>query len=243
MTAPDSDAGTAAAPPRTKWVRVLIASAVLVAVVASLTLLPVREYVAALVTWIAAHPDLAVFAYFLAYVTATVLAIPAFPLTLAAGFIFGLVKGIALVSIRSVTGATAAFLLGRTLAREWVTRAISRQTRFAALDRAIQRRGFWVVLLTRLSPAFPFNLLNYLYGVTSVSARSYVLGSWLGMLPATILYVYVGSLAGSLGQAIDGQATRSPATYVLLGVGLVATLVVTILVTRLASRELDKALE
>ena len=210
---------------------------------AGLALLPVREYLAVLVAWIAAHPGLAVLVYFLTYVVATILAIPAFPLTLAAGFIFGLVKGVPVVSISSVAGATAAFLLGRTLARNWVSRAISRQPRFAALDRAIQSRGFWVVLLTRLSPAFPFNLLNYLYGVTSVSARSYVLGSWLGMLPATILYVYVGSLAGSLRYAIDGQTTRSPATYVLLGVGLAATVVVTILVTRIASRELDKALE
>ena len=244
MTAP-APGGHDAVPssPRTRRLRVLIAAAVLVAMAAGLALLPVREYLAVLVAWIAAHPGLAVFVYFLTYVVATILAIPAFPLTLAAGFIFGLVKGVALVSISSVAGATAAFLLGRTLGRDWVSRAISRQPRFAALDRAIQSRGFWVVLLTRLSPAFPFNLLNYLYGVTSVSTRSYVLGSWLGMLPATILYAYVGSLAGSLGHAIGGQATRSPATYVLLGVGLAATVVVTILVTRIASRELDKALE
>ena len=244
MTAPSLDDGDTKAPSTgVQSTRALVTTAVLVAFVAGAALLPVREYLAVGVAWIAAHPGLAVFAYFFAYVVAAVFVIPAFPLTLAAGFIFGLLKGVALVSISSVAGATAAFLLGRTLARSWVTRAISRQPRFSALDRAIRSRGFWVVLLTRLSPAFPFNILNYLYGVTSVSIRSYVLGSWLGMLPATILYVYVGSLAGSLGSVFGRHTGRSPATYVLLGVGLVATFIVTILVTRLASRELNKTLE
>lgn len=246
MSAGAPDPGDTAIPPpsrRTIAVRILAALLILAVLATTVVVLPIREYLALAVAWSAAHPGPAAFGYCLAYVIATVFVIPALPLTLAAGFIFGLVKGVIVVSLSSVAGATAAFLLGRTLARGWVSRAISRQPRFAALDRAIRSRGFWVVVLTRLSPAFPFTMLNYLYGVTSVSLRSYVLGSWLGMLPATILYVYVGSLAGGLKTALNGPTNRPPAAYVLLGVGLIATLVVTILVTRLASRELDKALK
>ena len=230
-------------PARRDRTRIALTIALLTIILVAAIRLPLRDYLTALVQWIAVHPGQAVFAYFLAYVVATVAAIPAVILTLAGGFLFGLWKGVALVSVSSVSGATAAFLLGRTLAREWVRRIISAQPRFSALDRAIQRRGFWVVLLTRLSPAFPFNVLNYLYGVTAVPLRSYVLASWLGMIPGTVLYVYFGSIAGSLGQLLSGHTAKSPATYVLLGIGLLATLGVTILVTRLASRELNKELE
>lgn len=224
-------------------IRAAIAVGAAITVFLILARLPVSDLLALLVTWIAEHPGQAYFVYFVSYVAATVLAIPAVLLTLAGGLLFGVWKGTALVSLSSVAGATAAFVVGRTFARNWVSRVIAGQPRFAALDRAIRRRGFWIVFLTRLSPAFPFNMLNYLYGVTGVPLRSYVLGTWLGMVPGTFLYVYLGSVAGSFSQLAGGQTPRSPATYVLLGVGLLATLAVTILVTRLASRELKKELE
>ena len=136
----------------------------------------------------------------------------------------------------------AAFFVGRTLARDWVGRKIEAWPRFRALDSALTSRGFWIVLLTRLSPLFPFNLLNYAYGVTGVRARDYIIASWIGMLPATVLYVYAGTVAASLTEAVAGDAEIGSARYVLLGVGLAATLAVTVLVTRLASRALDREL-
>ena len=167
------------------------------------------------------------------YVAATVLFLPGWILTLGAGAVFGLVKGAITVSIAATLGATAAFLVGRHLARDAVARRLEAYPRFAAIDQAVAREGWKIVGLTRLSPIFPFNLLNYAYGITRVSLRDYVLASWIGMMPGTIMYVYVGSVIGDL--AALGQArTRTTAEWALYGVGLVATVVVTVYVTRLA---------
>jgi uncharacterized membrane protein YdjX (TVP38/TMEM64 family) len=99
-----------------------------------------------------------------------------------------------------------------------------------------------VVLLSRLTPALPFFLLNYAFGVTSVKLREYVLGSWLGMIPATLAYVYAGSVAANLAQALSGQIKLGPSAWALLGVGFAATIGVVVLVTRIARRQLDRAM-
>ncbi|MBI4422878.1 MAG: TVP38/TMEM64 family protein [Elusimicrobia bacterium] len=176
--------------------------------------------------------------FVLAYVAACVLLVPASLLTLAAGAAFGLLPGVALVSVGATAGATAAFLIGRHLARAWVRGRVERDPRFARIDRAVGREGWKIVLLTRLSPAFPFTLLNYAFGITAVGLREYVLASWLGMLPGTFLYVYLGSLARDLASAGAGQSSRSPAEWALLLVGLAATAAVTIFIARLARRSL-----
>jgi uncharacterized membrane protein YdjX (TVP38/TMEM64 family) len=176
-----------------------------------------------------------------AYVPATVLAVPGSLITLGAGAAFGVVPGTVAVSVGSTLGAAAAFLIGRTLARGWVERKVAGNPRFRAIDQAIGREGFKIVLLLRLSPVFPFNLLNYALGLTSVSFRSYLLASWIGMLPATVMYVYLGSALGSLARVADGRGERSPAEKGLFYGGLAATVVVTILITRLARRALSAA--
>src|SRR5579862_7550647 len=129
------------------------------------------------------------------YIIGAVLFIPGSILTIGAGVVFGLVRGAILVSIGATIGAIAAFLIGRYFAREWVRGQLEGNPRFAAIDKAVGREGWKIVLLTRLSPVFPFNLLNYAFGLTRVRLRDYVLASWTGTLPGTILYVYVGSLA------------------------------------------------
>jgi uncharacterized membrane protein YdjX (TVP38/TMEM64 family) len=179
-------------------------------------------------------------AFIALYVVATVCFVPGLPLTLAAGAIFGVAAGTALVSVGSTVGATAAFFIGRTVARDWVGQRIAAWPRFRAVDRAVASRGFWVVLLMRLSPALPFFLLNYAFGITAVKAREYVLGSWLGMFPATLAYVYAGSVAANLGQALAGKVELGATGWVLLGLGLAATVTVTVLVTRLARDYLDR---
>ena len=173
------------------------------------------------------------------YVLATVLFLPGWILTLGAGAVFGLTAGAIVVSIAATLGATAAFLVGRHLARDAVARRLEAYPRFAAIDQAVAAEGWKIVGLTRLSPIFPFNLLNYAYGITQVSLRDYVLASWIGMLPGTIMYVYVGSIVGDLA-AIGQERTRTSAEWALYAVGLVATVVVTVYVTRLARAALAR---
>jgi hypothetical protein len=216
----------------------------LLAVVLALLLwrLPVAQLVRDALDWTAANREVAWIAFVALYVVATVCFVPGLPLTLAAGAIFGVAAGTALVSVGSTLGATAAFFVGRTVARRWVTHRIEGWPRFRAVDRAVAARGFWIVLLMRLSPVLPFFLLNYVFGVTAVKPREYVLGSWLGMLPATLAYVYAGSVAANLGQALAGKAEVGTAGWVLLAIGLVATVTVAVLVTRLARSYLEREL-
>jgi len=174
------------------------------------------------------------------YVAATVLFLPGWILTLGAGAVFGLVRGAVTVSLAATLGATAAFLVGRYLARDAVARRLAAHPRFAAIDAGVAREGWKIVLLTRLSPAFPFNLLNYAFGLTRVAVRDYVLASWIGMLPGTVMYVYVGSLAGDLASLGQGPRTRTAAEWTLYGVGFLATVAVTVYVTRLARGALDR---
>jgi uncharacterized membrane protein YdjX (TVP38/TMEM64 family) len=222
--------------------RILLFALLVAIAAAAALLLPLREWIGAVLTWSAENPGIAWLLFIVLYVVACVALVPGLVLTLSAGAIFGLANGIVLVSIGSVLGATAAFFVGRTFARQWIAHRIEQWPKFRALDRALETRGFWIVLLTRLSPAFPFNLLNYAYGITGVKARDYVLGSWIGMFPATVLYVYAGSAAASLSRALAGDVSTGSAGRVLLVVGLAATVAVTVLVTRLAQRQLDREL-
>jgi uncharacterized membrane protein YdjX (TVP38/TMEM64 family) len=191
--------------------------------------------------WVAGLGPAGVIAFVVIYVLACVFMLPGSVLTLGAGAVFGVLKGAAIVSVASTLGATAAFLVGRYLARERVARAIEGNERFRAIDEAVGREGWKIVGLTRLSPVFPFNLLNYAYGITRVSLRDYVLASWIGMLPGALMYVYLGSLAGSLATLGRHGAGRTPAQWALYGVGLLATVGVTVFVTRIARAALAKS--
>jgi uncharacterized membrane protein YdjX (TVP38/TMEM64 family) len=175
------------------------------------------------------------------YVLATVLMIPGGILGIVAGFAFGLVTGTVTVSIASTLGATLAFLLGRTLARSFAQARIARRPSLRALDEAVGREGFLVVFLTRLSPILPYNLLNYGYGLTRVRVRTYVLASWIGMLPGTVMYVYAGSVMRNVAEVAAGKVPPNPAQGVLSGVGLAATIAVVILIGRIAKKSLRDA--
>lgn len=174
-----------------------------------------------------------------AYAAATVLFIPGSALTLAAGGLFGVGPGSVYVSLASTLGATLAFLLGRHLLRGMIRAKLRGNAKFAAIDEAVGEQGWKIVGLTRLSPAFPFTLLNYAYGLTGVSLRDYVAASWIGMMPGTVLYVYLGA-AGKA--AVDARG-RTPGEWTMLVVGLVATACVTLYVTRLARRALKRQLD
>lgn len=175
------------------------------------------------------------------YAVAVVAFVPGSVLTLAAGAIFGLVEGTLWVFVAATLGSTAAFLLGRHAARGLVEQRLAGNPRFAAIDRAIGREGRKIVLLLRLSPVFPFSLLNYALGLTRVRLVDYVVGA-VGMLPGTLLYVYSGKLAGDVAAAAGGaEVARGPGTWAVIGLGFLATLGVTVLVTRIARRALREA--
>ena len=173
--------------------------------------------------------------FVLFYVLATVLFVPSSVLTLGAGAVFGMLKGSIYSSIAATLGALAAFLIGRYLARDWVAQKIQCNTRFANIDRAVGDQGWKIVGLTRLSPIFPYTLLNYAFGLTQVGLVEYFLASWIGMLPGTVLYVYLGSLV-----RVGASGTTS-AEWIVRAVGLIATILVTALLTRIARRALAQS--
>jgi uncharacterized membrane protein YdjX (TVP38/TMEM64 family) len=180
-------------------------------------------------------------AFIAGYAAAAVALVPGSLLTLAGGAIFGLARGTAFVFAGALLGAIAAFLVARYLARSAVERRLAGNPRFAAVDRAVAGEGRKIVFLLRLSPVFPFSLLNYTLGLTRVRFADYVIGS-LGMLPGTVLYVYYGKLAGDVAALAGGAPMPKDARYwTLLGVGLVATVAVTAYVTRVARRALREA--
>lgn len=170
------------------------------------------------------------------YILAALLFVPGSLLTLAAGAIYGLVLGTIVVSLASTTAAALAFLISRHLARDAVRRKIERSPRLAAVDEAIGEQSWKIVALLRLSPAVPFTLQNYLYGVTAVRFWPAVLASWAAMLPGTFMFVYLGSLGRT---AAAGRET-SAAEWALRAIGLLATIAVTAYVTRLARQAIHQ---
>ncbi len=225
------------------WTRGLTVAALVAAFVTAAWFLPIAEWTTRIAGLARETGPLGVAVFFAAYVVGTVAGLPGSILTLAAGFAYGPVWGLAIASPASVAGATCAFLLGRTLLRDWAARKVGGSPRARAIDAAVEREGFKLVLLLRLSPLFPFNVLNYVLSLSRVSLGAYVLASFLGMLPATALYVYLGSLAtaaAELSTAAEGGGTTRIVLYVA---GLLATVAVVVIGTRAARRALDTELQ
>lgn len=217
---------------RVRWIAVLIGVICLVVLVRSL---PTQDLLASIESWISSLGVWGPVVLTLAYIVATVLFVPGTILTLVAGAIYGLGVGMVIVSIGSTIGAALCFLIARYAARESVAHWAERYPLFAAIDSAMGEGGWKIVALLRLSPAIPFNVQNYLYGLTPIRFWPYVLASWLAMLPGTFLYVYLGHITGAaLGQDRD----RTPAEWVFLAVGLAATVIVSVYIARLARRKI-----
>src|SRR2546423_3165422 len=218
---------------RLRWVVYVIAG---IGIVLALKYFHVQDLLKSALDWIGNLGPWGPVIFVGLYVVATVLFVPGSVLTLGAGAAFGVALGSVCVSISATLGATAAFLVGRYLARDAIARKIEKNEKFATIDRAVANEGWKIVLLTRLSPVFPFTLLNYAFGLTRVKLSHYVLASWIGMMPGTVMYVYLGSLV-NIGA---GHRQRTTGEWVLYGVGLLATVVVTVFVTRLAKKALAK---
>ena len=216
--------------------KLIVFTGVIVALGAAFQFLPVNELLGDFLKYVQSLGIWGPVLFAAVYILATVLMVPGLILTLGAGFVFGLVQGTITVSIASVLGATTAFLIGRTLARDFVEQKAAEFPKFAAVDRAVEHAGFKIVLLTRLSPAFPFNVLNYLFSITSVRTRDYFFASWIGMFPGTVMYVYFGTAVKNIADLIGGNFEGGMAQKILLAVGLIATVIVTVYVTQVARK-------
>jgi uncharacterized membrane protein YdjX (TVP38/TMEM64 family) len=164
------------------------------------------------------------------YAAAMLISLPASVLTLGAGFLFGMLWGSVYVLVAATLGANLAFVVGRYLARDWVARRVQSMPKFRAIDDAVGREGWKIVALVRLVPLFPSSAVSYAFGLTRISLRAYFCGNFT-MLPATLMYVYLGTLLADL----THEVARPPwIKWVVAGV----TGLVILLLTRMAQRAL-----
>lgn len=179
------------------------------------------------------------------YNIGTLLFIPGSLLTINGGFLFGLFWGSVYVLIAAMIGAILAFVIGRYISKDWICQQLEKYPKFKAIDHAVTQEGWKIVLLTRLSPIFPFNLLNYAFGVTNVSLFDYILGSF-GIIPGTVMYVYIGSITTNLAMiSTNTQPTSLEVKiwqYILQAIGLIATIYGSFHITKVAHKCLNKTM-
>ncbi len=195
-----SETNPAVAVRRRGWANLALFLVAVLAMAVAAPALGLGQRLAELRGWIEGLGPFGPLAFALIYAVATVAAIPASVLTLAAGAMFGSVVGVATVALGATAGAAAAFAISRWLARETVAAGFAKSEKFARLDALTERHGAIIVAITRLVPLFPFALLNYGFGLTRVRFATYLLWSFLCMLPGTALYV-VGADAVARGLA------------------------------------------
>jgi len=223
-----------------KFGKLLILVLVLAAVLFGIRVLPLREWYLEVESYVRSLGPAGPAVWTLAYIICTVLFVPGSALSVGAAGLFGFTTAFIVVLVGANIGALCAFLLARGFLRDKVARWAENNPKFKSLDRAIGKQGFKMVVLSRLSPAFPFTLLNYLLGLTAVRTGPYVLANLLGMLPGTFLYIYIGTAARD---AIAGQPDAAAGLYqqILKYGGLLATIVVVVFITRVARRAVREA--
>ena len=225
---------------RIKRPRLTALLVILAALVTAAWLLPIEQMMLDVQAWVEQNPRWSLLAVFGFLVVGILIMLPASLMMMLAGFLFGLTQGFLVVWLATFFASTAAFLIGRTLGRPWVSRRIAQQARFQAIDRAVRRKGFFVVFLTRLILLLPFPALNYSHGLTDVRLRDYIAGTMLGMVPAILLFVYLGTLASDVADIVHGRVTLEGAQWALfIGVTVAALLVATgvVIAARNALRE------
>lgn len=228
--------------PRKGWRRLLspnlLIGVALFAVFLLVKLFVAEDLLRSVLRWIAGLGPAGPLIFIGIYIVAPVVFFPGVILSIGAGTVFGLLAGSIYVSIGATIGATCAFLVGRYVAREWVAARLEGNSRFKAIDRAVAREGWKIVGLARLSPLFPFNLLNYAFGLTDISLRDYFFATWVGMIPGIIMYVYLGSLAGDIAMVGSRPIKRTAAHWAFEVAGFAASVAVALYVTYVAGRAL-----
>lgn len=215
----------------------------ILAIICAFVTLPIEEMLKDFVLWLKHVGPWGPFIMAVAYIPLNILALPASILTLGGGYVFGLKVGFAADSIGSTVGATAAFLVGKTLCRSYVSAKLKEYPQFQIITHAISKSGFKIVLLLRLVPILPFNVMNYVLSVTPISVGSYMLASYIGMMPVTFAFVYLGTTIKDISEIGSPEAALGPAHWWMLGIGLVLTVLSTVLITRVAKDALEKAIE
>jgi len=217
-------------------VKVILAIVLIAAFFISIRLLPVGEWIESFQVWVKDLGPIGYVVYVLAYVVACVTFLPASPLTIGAGAIFGFVEGAIVVIIGATLGATASFLLGRTIMRRKIEAMAANNVKFRALDRAIAREGGKIVFLVRLAPIFPFAYINFAFGLTGVRTLPYVVATFFGIIPATLAFVYIADTATRTA-TVNMDSTR----LIINIAGVIVAILVTAFVTRVALRAIRKA--
>jgi len=225
-----------------KPLRILLPSILLLAVVLSAIFLPVEQIITGIQNWAEANPSSAVFIVTASIILATLLLLPVSLMTMLAGFLFGLAQGFAVVWFASLVASTTAFWIGRSFARPWVERRIHSKTTFVAIDRAIKRKGFLVVLLTRLVMVLPYPALNYSLGLTNVSLRDYVLATSIGGVPPFFLFVYLGTTVSDIAAIINGDVRLEGADMLIGLTALFVVIGLVLMIVRVAGKTLKEEL-
>lgn len=220
-----------------RW-RIAGALAVLAAVVIGARVLPLAQWTIQLADLVRSSGAWGVVLFIVIYAVSTVALLPGSILTMLAGFVYGPIYGLVVVVPAALLGATSAFLLGRTVLRDWVRKKMDRSPRTRALDKAIDREAFKLVLLLRLSPLVPFNVLNYALSLSGISVRRFVLATLIGEIPGGWLYVYLGSLVTTAAQLSSASAPQTPLRTFFYVAGFAATLAAAIVSGRIAKRAL-----
>lgn len=223
--------------------RELTIAALVVLVAVAAWWVPLGTWVSALAERLRGMGAAGVVLFVTVYVVAEVALVPGSLLTLVAGFAYGPVKGLLVASPASVLAAVTAFLLSRTVLRRWAQARLAHTPTGRAIVRAVSRNAFKLILLLRLSPMIPFNILNYALGLSDARMGPYIVASFVGMLPGTWLYVYLGSLAPTAARLSHSGRDGGLARIVLTIVGLAATVGAVALATRAARSALKAELE
>lgn len=225
-----------------KHSRASLALALLAAVILTAVFLPVEELLSGAQQWTEANQSTALYFATGALVIGILLMLPASLMLMLAGFLFGLARGFAIVWIAGLVASTLAFLLGRSIARPWIERRIQRKTTFVAIDRAIRRKGFLVVLLARLVMVLPYPALNYSLGLTNVSLKDYLLGTNIGMAPPMFLFVYLGTTVSSITAIMSGDISLQRDEWVTGILALLTVVAVVAVLIRKAAAVLKEEL-
>src|SRR5256886_4280576 len=227
--------------PKSAIARLVALIVIVIALFLVMKFLPVQQWLRTFSDWVGQMGVTGIFIFIGVYVVATVLLAPGVILTIGAGFAFGLWKGFLAVSAGSTFGAALAFLVARSIARDRIEAMAKGNDRFQRIDSAIGAQGATIIFLLRLSPVIPFNLSNYFYGLTGVKFWPYVFASWIGMMPATFLYVFIGTAGKAAVSAAGGEAMKYGWQYwTFVSLGLAATIVVIIWMTKIARDALKK---
>jgi uncharacterized membrane protein YdjX (TVP38/TMEM64 family) len=219
----------------------VLAAIVLLTVVVNLSFLPFPHYFKWFLLEIKHLGPWGPVVFVILYAIVCLCFLPGSALTLAAGFMFGMFWGAAASSLGATLGATAAFLIARTVGRRWFERRLATHPVFLRIDHAIGGQGFKIVLLTRLCSLLPFDLTSYAFGLIDVPLGRYIAATWLGRLPEVLVWAYIGSTAKSLHELAAGNVQFGIERKILLAVGVAAMIAVTVVLSHLAKKALHEA--